>query len=66
MDAPNYDEPTQQQCLEVRRRNCGVTWQVVLFYSRRQSLPIKPKKVSPAPSPHSDMLHGLKALGWRR
>jgi len=60
---PFYDEPTQQQCLEVRRRNCGVNGQVVLFYARRQATPIKPKNVTPAPSPHSDLLDGLKALG---
>jgi hypothetical protein len=60
---PFYDEPTQRQCLEVRRRNCGVNGQVVLFYARRHATPIKPKKVSPAPSPHADMLDGLRALG---
>jgi hypothetical protein len=60
---PFYDEPTQQQCLEVRRRNCGANGQVVLFYSHRQATPIKPTKVSPAPSPHPDLLDGLKALG---
>ena len=60
---PFYDEPTQQQCLEVRRRNCGVNGQVVLFYARRQAAPIKPKKLSCKYSPHSDLLDGLKSLG---
>jgi hypothetical protein len=60
---PFYDEPTQRQCLEVRRRNCGVNGQVVLFYARRQATPMKPKKMSPAPSQHADLLDGLKALG---
>jgi hypothetical protein len=60
---PFYDEAAQQQCLEVRRRNCGVNGQVVLFYARRQPLPTRPKKVSPAPSPHADLLDGLRALG---
>jgi hypothetical protein len=45
-----FDEPKQQTCLEVRRRNCGVNGQVVLFYARRQATPIKPKKATPAPS----------------
>jgi hypothetical protein len=60
---PFYDEPTQRQCLEVRRRNCGVNGQVVLFYARRQATTIKPKKVSPVSAPHADLLDGLKALG---
>src|SRR5581483_6669144 len=60
---PFFDEPTQQQCLEVRRRNCGVNGQVVLFYTRRQTTPLKPKKATPVPSSHTDLLDGLKALG---
>ena len=60
---PFFDEPTQEICLAVRRRNCGVNGQVVLFYARRQATPMKPKKVSPAPSPHADLLDGLRSLG---
>jgi hypothetical protein len=60
---PFYDEPTQQVCLEVRRRNCGVNGQVVLLYPRRQPAPTTPKKVSPAPAPHADLLDGLRSLG---
>ena len=66
---PYYDEPTQQQCLEVRRRNCGVNGQVVLFYAQRQGQPTQtPKarraKVQPSvPDRHADILDGLKALG---
>src|ERR1022692_3404454 len=55
---PFYDEPTQEICLAVRRRNCGVNGQVVLFYARRQATPIKPKKVTPTPSPHADLVDG--------
>ncbi len=61
---PYYDEPTQQQCLEVRKRNCGVNGQIVLFYARRQpAAPTRTKKVSPAPAPHAHLLDGLRALG---
>jgi hypothetical protein len=60
---PFYDEPTQQQCLEVRRRNCGVNGRIVLFYARRSPAPTRPKKPTPAPTPHADLLDGLKALG---
>jgi hypothetical protein len=41
---PFYDEPTQQQCLEVRRRNCGVNGKVVSFDAQRQATPIKPRE----------------------
>lgn len=60
---PFFDEPTQEICLAVRRRNCGVNGQVVLFYARRQATLIKPKKVSAAPSPHAELLDGLRSLG---
>jgi hypothetical protein len=58
----------QQQCLEVRRRNCGVNGQVVLFYTRRfPGAPAKPK----APKPKlelkgkdvSALVDGLNSLG---
>lgn len=58
---PFYDEPTQQMCLEVRRRNCGVNGQVVLFYSRRHATPTK----KPTPSPHADLLDGLRRWDWQ-
>ena|ERR1700677_4679537 len=60
---PFYDEPTQEVCLAVRRRNCGVNGQVVLFYARRQTMPMKLKKLSPVPSLHTDLLDGLHSLG---
>jgi hypothetical protein len=60
---PFFDEPTQEVCLAVRRRNCGVNGQVVLFYARRQTVPTAPKKVKLAPSPHADLLDGLRSLG---
>ena len=60
---PFYDEPTQEVCLAVRRRNCGVNGQVVLFYARRQTTPMKLKKLSAMPSPHADLLDGLRSLG---
>lgn len=65
---PYYDEPTQQQCLEVRKRNCGVNGRVVLFYSRRFPLaPAKPKPPKPKLEvPGKDvsaLVDGLNALG---
>jgi hypothetical protein len=65
---PYYDEPTQQQCLEVRKRNCGVNGQVVLFYARRLgTAPAKPKAPKPKLEPRgkdvSALVDGLNALG---
>jgi hypothetical protein len=60
---PFFDEPTQEQCLEVRRRNCGVNGQVVLFYARRQPAAPRPKKATPVLCLHADLLDGLRSLG---
>jgi hypothetical protein len=67
---PYYDESGQAQCLEVRRRNCGVNGKVVLFYARRQPTirqTPRPKNARPArPAPaegHDEVLDGVRALG---
>jgi hypothetical protein len=64
---PYYDESGQAQCLEVRRRNCGVNGKVVLFYARRQPVAVpspRPKVARPAPTErHDDVLDGVRALG---
>ncbi|AWM39813.1 hypothetical protein GobsT_18200 [Gemmata obscuriglobus] len=64
---PYYDESGQAQCLEVRRRNCGVNGRVVLFYARRQPAtapPPRPAKPRPAPTEkHDEILDGIRALG---
>src|SRR6516225_4841220 len=65
---PYYDEPTQQHCLEVRRRNCGINGRVVLFYTRRlPAAPAKPKAAKLKPEPKgkdvSALVDGLNALG---
>ena len=65
---PYYDEPTQQVCLEVRRKNRGVNGQVVLFYARRLgAAPVKPKAPKPKLEPRgkdvSALVDGLNALG---
>jgi hypothetical protein len=62
---PFYDQEAQKVCLEVRRKNCGVNGQVVLFYARRQVIAPtrnKPKKVK-AKQPHTELVESLKALG---
>jgi hypothetical protein len=66
---PIYVEEAQKVCLEVRRRNCGVNCQPVLFYSRGHPLltQTKPTRMAKPKTPkannHSDLLDGLSALG---
>lgn len=65
---PFYDEELQRSCLEVRRRNCGVNGQVVLFYARRTEIaPTRPKvrkgKVAPKKESQGELVDSLKALG---
>jgi hypothetical protein len=47
---PFYGEEKQRQCLEVRRRNCGIDGRPVLFYSRRRDFGVKKSK-PPATTP---------------
>ena len=60
---PFYDEPSRSAAWKCVGGNCGVNGQVVLFYARRQSAPTKPRKATPAPSAHGDLLDGLRSLG---
>jgi len=65
---PIYVESAQIVCLEVRRRNCGVNGQAVLFYSKghRVSPQVKPTRTAPTPpkaSKHTDLIDGLAMLG---
>lgn len=69
---PFYGEELQRTCLEVRRRNCGVNGQPVLFYSRRlpsSTSAARPRKMKARPEPKPDPLAGLvdavKALGLK-
>jgi hypothetical protein len=66
---PHYTEEQQRQCLEVRRRNCGINGRPVLFYARRVGGPVagRPRSAkkwtTPAADLHNDLIEGLKALG---
>ena len=68
---PLYVEEQQHVCLEVRRRNCGVNGQPVLFYSRRLDLaaPLPRGRAAAArptrrqhPYQHTDLIDALAAL----
>ena len=62
---PIYVEELQELCLEVRRRNCGVNGQPVVFYSRRTTaVPTTKRKRPPrATNNNADIIKGLKSLG---
>ena len=61
---PFYSEEQQNAVLDVRRRNCGINGQAVLFYARR--LPTGPTPTRPPrvkPTPNADLIAALQALG---
>ncbi len=69
-DRPFYSEEQQKVVLEVRRRNCGINGQAVLFYARRLPTgptPARPQRAKPKPTPkaepHADLLAAVQALG---
>ena len=65
---PFFSEEQQKVVLDVRRRNCGVNGQAVLFYARRLPTGLTPRRkpaarpVSKA-GPHADLLAAVHALG---
>jgi hypothetical protein len=71
---PVYVEEQQQMCLEVRRRNCGVNGQPILFYCRRPVAASSPGVRCQQPraerrgsqarsSAHVEVASGIRALG---
>ena len=65
---PLYTEEQQRECLQVRRRNCGIDGRPILFYARRLQTAPPPRKAravggSPRTNGHADLLPGLKSLG---
>ena len=67
---PFYGEELQRSCLEVRRRNCGVNGQPVLFYARRlpsSTSAARPQKMRAAPKAeqHAALVDAVKALGLK-
>jgi hypothetical protein len=65
---PIYVEELQELCLEVRRRNCGINGQPVMFYARRQPpVPTRPKHRAKTPVRKNQniaaLVEGLNALG---
>lgn len=64
---PYFDELSQQSCLEVRRRNCGVNGKRVMFYPAR-TMTAKVAKKQSKPSTklskqHVELIESLASLG---
>jgi hypothetical protein len=63
---PFYNEVSQKLCLEVRRRNCGVNGEPILFYARRvptETPNARKRKPIQSDGQHSEILESVKALG---
>ena len=63
---PYYNEDKQRQCLDVRRRNCGIDGKPIMFYARRRDVGVSRKKVErakPAANPHADLIDQLGVMG---
>lgn len=65
---PFFNEEMQAECVDVRKRNCGVNGKPILFYSARhplvQSKPVnKPKSEPKQKNQYVDLLDGLRSLG---
>jgi hypothetical protein len=70
---PIYTEEQQRECLEVRRRNCGINGQPVLFYARRLGAvasarrPARPRPSAPGGAAnHDETVEYLRGLGLTR
>ena len=63
---PIFTEELQTICLDVRRRNCGINGQPVLFYAKGPG-PAKPisrtKPKATTKGQYADVLDGLRGLG---
>lgn len=63
---PFFNEDKQRQCLEVRRRNCGIDGKPIMFYARRRDVGVSRKKIErtkPITSPHADLIDQLGVMG---
>lgn len=68
---PFFDEEAQKTCLEVKRRNCGINGQPVLFYSTSRhplahqpsKRPTKPKAKSKPTKQFAEVIESLACLG---
>jgi hypothetical protein len=64
---PMYTEELQKVCLEVRKRNCGIDGQPVLFYARRPAAPARPRAAKAKRKAQGEevsaLVGGLSALG---
>ena len=63
---PFYTEAQQRVCLDVRRRNCGINGQPILFYTKGTT-PTAPKprskKSRPKTPQHTELVEAVRSLG---
>ncbi|KAA0131588.1 AlpA family phage regulatory protein [Gimesia chilikensis] len=67
---PFYSDEMQENCLEVKRRNCGVNGKPILFYASRHPLgsqpikrPARPKTKPKRTSQYNELIDSLSSLG---
>lgn len=66
---PYFSQEMQVDCMDVRKRNCGINGKPILFYAPRHPLSPQPrsvKKPKTAAKPknqYADLLDGLRSLG---
>lgn len=47
---PFFNQEKQVQCLEVRRRNCGIDGRPILFYAKRRDVGVRRSTNRPSPA----------------
>ncbi len=62
---PYYSLILQEQCLEVRLRNCGIDGKPVLFHQRAHEVspPKRSRRTVRPDDRHQDLVDGLRSLG---
>jgi len=68
---PHFDEEQQRQCLEVRRKNCGINGKAICFYARRigtqppapRSRAARKTSTQQQKAEHAGLIEALRGLG---
>jgi hypothetical protein len=58
---PFYSRELQEQCLDVRHRNCGVNGKPVMFYAKRAKAPQSKSSKTAANDQNADLTNGQKS-----
>ena len=60
---PFFDQELQQVCLRVRRTNCGIDGQPVLFYAKRHRQTVPKRHTKRSQPKFAGLIDGLAGLG---